>query len=79
MRRKIANMSQMLWNWHVNDACFVSSSWHITSDGMMAASCIGTALLVYVSSSSDALVTNSMPFFSASFSDGNSKPHSKPH
>lgn len=36
----------MLWNWRVNDACFLSSSWHITNNAMMAASCIGAALLV---------------------------------
>ncbi|KAK0389860.1 hypothetical protein NLU13_3433 [Sarocladium strictum] len=36
----------MLWNWNVKDACFLSSGWHITSRGMMAASCIGIALLV---------------------------------
>lgn len=36
----------MLWNWRVEDACFLSSSWHITNNGMMAASCIGAALLV---------------------------------
>ncbi|CAA9966223.1 high affinity copper transporter [Pyrenophora teres f. maculata] len=39
-------VTEMLWNWRVNDACFLSSSWHITNRGMMAASCIGAALLV---------------------------------
>ncbi|PVH90407.1 Ctr-domain-containing protein [Periconia macrospinosa] len=39
-------VTEMLWNWRVNDACFLSSSWHITNNGMMAASCTGTALLV---------------------------------
>ncbi|KAK5957578.1 hypothetical protein OHC33_000765 [Knufia fluminis] len=36
----------MLWNWYTIDACFLSSSWHIRSNGMFAASCIGIALLV---------------------------------
>lgn len=36
----------MLWNWYTIDACFVSESWHITSHGMFAASCIGVAALV---------------------------------
>lgn len=36
----------MLWNWYTIDACFLSSSWHITSHGMFAASCIGVAALV---------------------------------
>ncbi|KAH8586407.1 Ctr copper transporter family-domain-containing protein [Bisporella sp. PMI_857] len=36
----------MLWNWNVMDACFISSSWHITSKGMFAGSCIGVVLLV---------------------------------
>lgn len=36
----------MLWNWNVKDTCFLASGWHITSNGMMAASCIGVALLV---------------------------------
>lgn len=39
-------MLQMLWNWYTIDACFLSSSWHITSHGMFAASCIGVAALV---------------------------------
>ncbi|PWN49691.1 Ctr-domain-containing protein [Violaceomyces palustris] len=38
----------MLWNWTVQDACFLSSSWHIKNNGMFAASCIGVALLVVV-------------------------------
>ncbi|KAF2713432.1 Ctr copper transporter, partial [Pleomassaria siparia CBS 279.74] len=37
---------QMLWNWYTIDACFLAESWHITSRGMFAASCIGVALLV---------------------------------
>lgn len=36
----------MLWNWYTVDACFLSSSWHITSSGMFAGSCIGVILLV---------------------------------
>lgn len=36
----------MLWNWQVDDACFISESWHITSKGMFAGSCIGVILLV---------------------------------
>ncbi|KAK8162467.1 Ctr copper transporter [Phyllosticta citrichinensis] len=36
----------MLWNWNTIDACFLSSSWHITSKGMFAGSCIGVILLV---------------------------------
>ncbi|KAK5992612.1 Copper transport protein ctr4 [Cladobotryum mycophilum] len=36
----------MLWNWNVKDACFISKSWHITSNGMFAGSCIGTICLV---------------------------------
>ncbi|KAI8962527.1 Ctr-domain-containing protein [Daldinia sp. FL1419] len=35
----------MLWNWYTIDACFISSSWHITSKGMFAGSCIGVILL----------------------------------
>lgn len=38
----------MLWNWNVKDACFLASGWQITNGGMMAASCIGVALLVVV-------------------------------
>ncbi|RMZ85919.1 hypothetical protein DV736_g6527, partial [Chaetothyriales sp. CBS 134916] len=36
----------MLWNWYTIDACFLSSSWHITSSGMFAGSCIGVICLV---------------------------------
>lgn len=36
----------MLWNWQVEDSCFISSSWKITSKGMFAGSCIGVILLV---------------------------------
>src|SRR5688500_5515124 len=36
----------MLWNWNTVDACFISESWHITSKGMFAGSCIGVILLV---------------------------------
>ncbi|KAJ5103844.1 hypothetical protein N7532_004373 [Penicillium argentinense] len=36
----------MLWNWYTIDACFISHSWHITSRGMFAGSCIGAICLV---------------------------------
>ncbi|TGO60942.1 hypothetical protein BCON_0031g00190 [Botryotinia convoluta] len=36
----------MLWNWYTIDSCFISSKWHITSNGMFASSCIGVILLV---------------------------------
>ncbi|KAG8157960.1 hypothetical protein KVR01_012232 [Diaporthe batatas] len=36
----------MLWNWYTVDACFLSSTWHITSRGMFAGSCIRVILLV---------------------------------
>lgn len=36
---------QMLWNWNTIHSCFISSSWHITSRGMFAGSCIGVILL----------------------------------
>ncbi|CZR62489.1 related to copper transport protein [Phialocephala subalpina] len=36
----------MLWNWYTVDSCFISQSWHITSKGMFAGSCIGVILLV---------------------------------
>ncbi|KAG9187188.1 hypothetical protein G6011_05059 [Alternaria panax] len=39
-------VTEMLWNWRVVDACFLSESWHVTNNAMMAASCIGAALLV---------------------------------
>ena len=38
----------MLWNWYTIDSCFFSTSWHITSHGMFAGSCIGVILLVMV-------------------------------
>lgn len=38
----------MLWNWNTIDTCFISSSWHITSKGMFAGSCIGVILLVMI-------------------------------
>lgn len=37
-----------MWNWYTIDACFLSTSWHISSNGMFAASCIGIAALVVV-------------------------------
>ncbi|KAG5996241.1 hypothetical protein E4U43_002898 [Claviceps pusilla] len=36
----------MLWNWYTIDACFLTSSWHITNNAMFAATCIGVILLV---------------------------------
>jgi copper transporter 1 len=36
----------MLWTWYTIDACFLSSSWHITSNGAFAATCIGVILMV---------------------------------
>ncbi|KAM0547035.1 hypothetical protein ACHAPJ_010578 [Fusarium lateritium] len=36
----------MLWNWNTVDSCFIAKSWHITSKGMFAGSCIGVILLV---------------------------------
>ncbi|KAK2611448.1 hypothetical protein N8I77_004786 [Diaporthe amygdali] len=36
----------MLWNWNTVDSCFISRSWHVTSSGMFAGSCIGVLLLV---------------------------------
>ncbi|KAF2477696.1 Ctr-domain-containing protein [Lindgomyces ingoldianus] len=38
----------MLWNWYTVDSCFIAKSWHITSKGMFAGSCIGVILLVVV-------------------------------
>ena len=36
----------MLWNWYTVDACFLSSTWHIQSNGAFAGSCIGVIFLV---------------------------------
>ena len=36
----------MLWNWYTTDACFISSTWQVTSHGMFAGSCIGVVALV---------------------------------
>ncbi|KAF2102903.1 Ctr-domain-containing protein [Rhizodiscina lignyota] len=36
----------MLWNWYTVDSCFLASSWHNTSHGMFAGSCIGVICLV---------------------------------
>ncbi|WPH04583.1 putative Ctr copper transporter [Acrodontium crateriforme] len=38
----------MLWNWDTVDSCFISSTWHVRSTGVFAASCIGVILLVMV-------------------------------
>ncbi|GMM44659.1 hypothetical protein DAPK24_012340 [Pichia kluyveri] len=31
----------MLWNWYTIDSCFLSKTWHVTSRGMFAGTCIG--------------------------------------
>lgn len=31
----------MLWNWYTIDSCFLAKSWHVTSRGMFAGTCIG--------------------------------------
>lgn len=36
----------MLFNWYTIDACFLSSSWQINSNGAFAATCIGVMLMV---------------------------------
>lgn len=36
---------RMIWNWETIDACFVAESWHITSHGMFAGSCLGIMFL----------------------------------
>ncbi|KAI1327077.1 Ctr copper transporter [Xylariaceae sp. FL0255] len=36
----------MLWNWNTVDACFLSESWMIKSQGAFAALCIGVILIV---------------------------------
>lgn len=35
----------MLWNWYTVDSCFIARSWHVTSRGMFAGSCVGVVLL----------------------------------
>ncbi|KUI69262.1 Copper transport protein ctr4 [Cytospora mali] len=40
--------TSMLWNWYTIDSCFLAESWHVSSQGAFAASCIGTILLVMV-------------------------------
>ncbi|PWY91172.1 Ctr copper transporter [Aspergillus heteromorphus CBS 117.55] len=36
----------MFWNWNTIDTCFISKTWHITSVGMFAGSCIAVVGLV---------------------------------
>lgn len=36
----------MLWNWYTIDSCFISRSWHVSTKGQFAGSCIGCFLLV---------------------------------
>ncbi|KAL5392837.1 hypothetical protein DPSP01_000534 [Paraphaeosphaeria sporulosa] len=38
----------MLWNWYTVDTCFLSETWHNTSKGMFAGSCIGVICLVLI-------------------------------
>ncbi|ROV98743.1 hypothetical protein VMCG_06768 [Cytospora schulzeri] len=40
--------TSMLWNWYTIDSCFLAESWHVSSQGAFAASCIGTILLVMI-------------------------------
>lgn len=35
----------MLWNWTTVDACFLSSSWHVTSKAMFGGSVVGVFFL----------------------------------
>ena len=36
----------MLWNWYTIDACFISKSWHVTTRGKFAGTCIGVFVWV---------------------------------
>ena len=36
----------MFWNWYTLDACFLSTTWHVTSAGMFAGSCVSVIALV---------------------------------
>ncbi|EXJ78959.1 hypothetical protein A1O3_08459 [Capronia epimyces CBS 606.96] len=36
----------MLWNWDTVGACFISETWHVTTSGGFAGSCIGVICLV---------------------------------
>lgn len=36
----------MLWNWNTINSCFISKTWHITSNGGFAASCVAVVFLV---------------------------------
>ncbi|EWC48340.1 hypothetical protein DRE_02109 [Drechslerella stenobrocha 248] len=38
--------SIMLWNWYTVDACFISRTWRVSSEGIFALTCIGVVLLV---------------------------------
>jgi copper transporter 1 len=35
----------MLWNWYIIDACFLSSSCHVTTNGLFAGSVLGVFFL----------------------------------
>lgn len=43
-----ACLTSMLWNWDTIGTCFLAESWHIKTQGMMAATCIGLLLLTIV-------------------------------
>ncbi|KAL4932493.1 copper transporter family protein [Aspergillus undulatus] len=48
MGSSMSNVSctaEMIWNWNTIDTCFLASTWHVTTKGMFAVSCIGVALL----------------------------------
>ena len=36
----------MYWNWYTLDACFISTTWHISSIAVFFASCVGVVSLV---------------------------------
>ena len=46
MSSTLTTLKKMLWNWYTIDACFISSTWQVTSRGMFAGSCIGIVFLV---------------------------------
>jgi copper transporter 1 len=46
MSGTIRLLIQMLFNFNTIDACFLSTGWQIKNNGMFAATCIGTILLV---------------------------------
>ncbi|CAN8099904.1 unnamed protein product [Discula destructiva] len=46
MSSEVSCKISMMWNWYTIDACFIADSWHVSSNGAFAATCIGTVLLV---------------------------------